>query len=434
MQTRSTANRLLSSRRVTGMRVRVQRERVLVVGGGAAGFFAAIACAERAPGAQVTLLEKSSQFLGKVRISGGGRCNVTHHLFDPREFSTRYPRGGRALIGAFQRFQARDTVAWFEQRGVTLKTEADGRMFPVTDSSETIVRCLTETARAAGVELRANCGVEQLERAEPGFNARLSTGEMLNARAVLLATGGARTAALAALATTLGHSIEAPVPSLFTFTIDAPWLRALAGIAVPCEVAVAGTKLRETGPLLITHAGVSGPAVLRLSAWGARQLHDSGYRFALRVNWLPQFTEERLLAEFQARRHSAGPRTVANSPMPPLSARLWAALVEQSGVSSTVRWAELSREQQRALARQLLQSDFQVIGKSLNKDEFVTCGGIPLKEVDFKTMQSRVCPGLYFAGELLDIDGITGGFNFQAAWTTGWIAGNAMADAIVALR
>jgi predicted Rossmann fold flavoprotein len=409
----------------------VTQQRILIVGGGAAGFFAAITCAEAAPDADVTVLERGPQFLQKVRISGGGRCNVTHHCFDPRELSARYPRGGRALIGLFRRFQARDTVEWFEARGVALKTEADGRMFPTTDSSETIVNCLLGEARRAGVKLRTNCPVEDaVAHPDSRFTLTLSSGETLACDRLLLALGGARTPALGKLATQLGHTLEPPVPSLFTFHVDCPWLRELSGVAVEAEVSVPDAGLRERAPLLVTHWGLSGPAVLRLSAWGARELHARDYRFPLRVNWLPAWTEERLSREFDSRRASHPARLVVNLPVAPLPSRLWEKLVAAAGIAADTRWSALSRQGQHALVQQLLRGEFQVTGKSLNKDEFVTCGGVRLSEVDLKTMQSRIRPGLYFAGELLDIDGVTGGFNFQAAWTTGWVAGQAMAESL----
>lgn len=403
--------------------------RIVIVGGGAAGFFAAIACAEAGTTAEIVILEKTSQFLSKVKISGGGRCNVTHACFNEREFAARFPRGERALIAPLKQFQASDTVAWFAARGVKLKTERDGRMFPVTDSSQTIIDCLLDAARAHGVKLKANCGVERVAKnAAGGFELTLSNGENLSCDRLLLATGGCRTPALGQLAVSLGHTLEAPVPSLFTFHIATPWLRGLAGISVEsAEVSVAETKLRERGALLITHWGLSGPVVLRLSAWGARVLHQMDYHCALRVNWLPQWNDEKLAQEFETRRKSQAARFVVNSPIAPAPARLWEQLVLAAGIARDTRWSALSRPSQHKLIQQLLRGDFPVSGKSLNKDEFVTCGGVKLGEVDFKTMQSRICPGLFFAGELLDIDGVTGGFNFQAAWTTGWIAGRAMA-------
>ncbi len=398
------------------------------MGGGAAGFFAAIACAEFCPAARVMVLEQSPRFLAKVRISGGGRCNVTHACFDPKELSNRYPRGGRALLGAFYQFQPRDTAAWFAARGVALKTEPDGRMFPSTNSSATIVECLLDAARKAGVELRTNHGVAAVARGvEGGYKLGLASGGSLDCDRLMLATGGCRGASAGHLACALGHTLELPVPSLFTFRVSLPWLRQLAGVSVPdTEISVVGEALKEPGPLLITHEGLSGPVVLRVSAWGARALHALDYRFTIRVNWLPSCGHESLAREIEHRRQSQPARFITNLPMAPLPGRLWEQLVFQSGIKPGTRWAELSRPSQHQLVQQLLATEFQVSGKSLNRDEFVTCGGVPLKEVNFKTMESRLCPGLYFGGELLDIDGLTGGFNFQAAWTTGWLAGQAM--------
>ena len=411
-----------------GIFVPMNSQRIIVVGGGAAGFFAAITAAEASPDVRVLLLERGPQVLAKVRISGGGRCNVTHACFDSREFANRYPRGEQALIGALKRFQASDTVVWFAARGVQLKTESDGRMFPTTDSSETIVDCLMSAARNAGVSVRTNCGVDSAHRTETGFELTLTGGETIPCDRLLLATGGCRAAIAGQLAASLGHTLEAPVPSLFTFQIALPWLRELAGVAVEiAAVSVPGTDLRERGPLLITHWGLSGPVVLRLSAWGARQLHALDYHFPLLVNWLPHLTSDALAREISSRRQAHGAKLVGNAPIAPLTARLWEALVRAAGLNRETRWAALTRAQQHQLAQQLTRTELAVTGKSLNKDEFVTCGGVKLGEVNFKTMESRVCPGLYFAGELLDIDGITGGFNFQAAWTTGWIAGNALA-------
>ena len=451
----------------------MRSQKVIVVGGGAAGFFAAIVCAESSPGAEVTVLERGSRFLDKVRISGGGRCNVTNACFDPGEFADHYPRGGKALLSPFLKFSARDTVAWFESRGVRLKTEGDGRMFPVSNSSQTILDCLVNSAQAAGVKLMLNCGVAQAAklpdgRFEVGLERRSPTrrveggvqdltcsettanrdlqragsetgapleaggnsfGGKLSCDRLVLATGGCRAAGAGQLAVSLGHSLEPPVPSLFTFQIESSWLHSLAGVSVElAEVSVPGTGLRERGPLLVTHAGLSGPAVLRLSAWGARALHGLNYRFRLRVNWLPALNAEGISRELNARRRSQPARLIVNLPLAPLPARLWERIVLAAGIPRDTRWASLTRVQAHALGQQLARSEFPVAGKSLNRDEFVTCGGVRLAEVNFKTMESRVCPGLFFAGELLDIDGVTGGFNFQAAWTTGFIAGRAAAD------
>ncbi|HEU6447235.1 MAG TPA: NAD(P)/FAD-dependent oxidoreductase [Verrucomicrobiae bacterium] len=406
--------------------------RIVIVGGGAAGFFAALACAEENPRAKIVILEKTSRPLHKVKISGGGRCNVTHALFNEREFAARYPRGERALIAPFKQFQASDTVEWFARRGVKLKTEADGRMFPTTDSSQTVIDCLLDAARKMEINLRTNCGVETVAKNSSGqFELTLSGGEILSGDKLLLATGGCRTVAPGQLAVSLGHTLETPVPSLFTFHIETPWLRELAGVSVEtAEVFVPGIKLRERGTLLITHWGLSGPAILRLSAWGARALHGLDYQFILNVNWLRDLREEQVGNEFQKRRESQGGKLIINSPLAPLPSRLWQQLVLAAGIPPETRWSAFPRALQLKLIQQLLRTEFHVRGKSLNKDEFVTCGGVKLSEVNFKTMESKICPGLFFAGELLDIDGITGGFNFQAAWTTGWIAGKSMARMI----
>lgn len=408
------------------------REQIAIIGGGAAGFFAAIACARANPENEVSIFERGSEFLTKVRISGGGRCNVTHACFDPRALSEHYPRGERALISPLHRFSPSDTVAWFEAHGVPLKTEPDGRMFPVTDSSHTIIDCLLGEARAAGVRLFPRSGVESAIRLGSG-GFQLTMGAVpapIFCDRLLLATGGSRSITGARIAQSLGHTIVPPVPSLFSLHVSTPWLRSLPGVSIPdIELAVSGTKLRERGPMLITHNGVSGPAVLRLSAWGARVLHGLDYRFILKVNWLPDPTTETVCAELQSRRQSNPNRLVINSPLPPLPARLWEQLALAAGIDPETRWTTLSRAKALDLARVLTGAELEVNGKSLNKDEFVTCGGVSLREINFKTMESRMTPGLYFAGELLDLDGVTGGFNFQAAWTTGWIAGHAMADA-----
>lgn len=404
---------------------------IAVVGGGAAGFFGAITAAEADPAARVTLYEATAHLLAKVRISGGGRCNATHACFEPRELARRYPRGGRELTGAFSRFQPRDTIAWFEARGVALKTEEDGRMFPTTDDSRTISDCLLAAARKAGVVIRTQCGVRTVARTDPGvFHLALTTGETVAADRLLLATGGNKSNAGWEIARALGHTIEPPVPSLFTFHVTDPRLQDLAGVSVEdAATAVAGTPLKERGPLLVTHWGLSGPAVLKLSAWGARLLAERDYRFTLRVNWAPRFNAETARAELE-RARAAEPRKQVTTFCPlgvPL--RLWERLIVAAGLAPTVPWTGVGNAALRALAAQVTEAEFAVSGKSLFKDEFVTCGGVKLSEVDFRTMESRLVPGLHFAGELLDLDGITGGFNFQAAWTTGWHAGRAMAAA-----
>jgi predicted Rossmann fold flavoprotein len=407
-----------------------ERRRILVAGGGAAGFFAAIACAEADPGAEVTLHEATMHPLAKVRVSGGGRCNVTHACFDARELASCFPRGARELIGPFNRFGPADTVAWFRDRGVELKTEKDGRMFPVTDDSATIVDCLMRAAAASGARLFTASGLKSLARI-PGDGRRLkavlTTGETILADRVLIATGGTKGSAGLPIAESLGHTIVPPVPSLFTFHIDDPRLKGLEGVAAPAVASVKNTRLCESGPVLVTHWGLSGPAILRLSAWGARELHDAGYRFTLSVNWAEARTTDEARTALERDRAAHPKRQVATANPFGVPARLWERLVAAAGIAPSAPWAGISNDVLRSLASQATATEFAVAGKSMNKEEFVTCGGVSLAEVDMATMESRLCPGLHLAGEVLDIDGITGGYNFQSAWTTGWQAGRAVA-------
>jgi predicted Rossmann fold flavoprotein len=411
-----------------------ERRRVVVAGGGAAGFFAAITCAEADPTAEVTIHEATLHPLAKVRVSGGGRCNVTHACPDLGEFAKAFPRGSREMIGPFHRFGPAETVAWFGDRGVETKTEKDGRMFPVTDDSSTIVDCLMEAAKKAGVRLFTQSGIRSVE-VNPGdprgrLTVGFSNGERVLADRVLVATGGTKGSAGLPIAESLGHSIEPPVPSLFTFHVDDPRIRGLEGVCAPAaEASVRGMRLSETGPVLVTHWGLSGPAVLKLSAWGARELHEAGYAFALSVNWVEPRSAEQARLELEAEKAAHPRRQISNSNPFGLPARLWERLVVASGADASSQWATVGKDTIRALSLQATQSEFAVKGKTMNKEEFVTCGGVRLGEVDMATMESRLCPGLYFAGEVLDIDGITGGYNFQAAWTTGWQAGRAMARA-----
>jgi predicted Rossmann fold flavoprotein len=345
----------------------------------------------------------------------------------------RYPRGGRELIGAFHRWQPRDTVEWFAARGVELKTEEDGRMFPVTDNSATIVDCLQQAARAAGVEV-LTMGVRKAERVgraggAPEFWLTLTDDTGVRCDRLLLATGGNRSSAGFTIAQSLGHAIEPLVPSLFTFHIDDARLVGLSGVALEnAAVAVEGTKLREAGPLLITHWGLSGPAVLKLSAWGARELANRNYEFTLQVNFAPPHSRESLVRELTAVREKNPRKQITTWSPLAMPQRLWERLVVSSGIAATTAWTAVGNAALQNLAGLVTGASFKVVGKSLFKDEFVTCGGVRLSEVDFRTMESRVCPGLHFAGEVLDIDGVTGGFNFQAAWTTGWLAGQAMGE------
>ncbi|MDX2185614.1 MAG: NAD(P)/FAD-dependent oxidoreductase [Opitutaceae bacterium] len=400
----------------------------IVVGGGAAGFFGAITCAETFPGREVRLLEATGHLLAKVRISGGGRCNVTHACWEPRELVKRYPRGSRELLGAFSRWQPRDTVAWFEARGVALKAEEDGRMFPTTDDSSTIVGCLEKAAHDAGVKIELHAAVREVTvhpGGSPRFTLALTDGTSLACDRLLIATGGNKSTL--PLLARLGHAIEPPVPSLFTFNITDPRLAGLAGLSVPNAATwVVGTKLREQGPVLVTHWGLSGPGILKLSAWGARELASLHYRFPLRVNWLGTQSVEKAKEQLAAERVQHPKRQLATANPFGLPGRLWEKLLHHVGAAPDLQWAGAGNALLAKLANELCGAEFAVEGKSTNKEEFVTCGGVRLSEVDFKTLESRVCPGLHFAGEVLDIDGITGGFNFQAAWTTARLAGLAM--------
>ncbi|ERN40932.1 flavoprotein, HI0933 family [Rubidibacter lacunae KORDI 51-2] len=401
---------------------------IAIVGGGAAGFFGAIAAATTDPTARVMLLEAGRHPLAKVRISGGGRCNVTHHCFDPATLVQSYPRGGRALRGAFSRFQPRDTVAWFATRGVALKTEADGRMFPTTDDSETIVTCLLDAAERAGVELRTGARVSHVRRLPEGRFALVSKSEELHSDRVLLATGSSPQGHL--WARELGHAVNKPVPSLFTFELADPQLLTLAGVSIETVRlrlhAPGKQRYEQTGPLLIAHWGLTGPAVLKLSAWAARVLHECNYQLPLSINWVPSENPETVRACLLNCRSERSRRQIGTACPLPLPRRVWHYLLQRSHIDRTTHWAEVANKAIERTVNELTRSQFEICGKGQFKDEFVTCGGVALKDVNFKTMESRRVPGLYLAGEVLDIDGITGGFNFQAAWTTGWLAGCAM--------
>jgi hypothetical protein len=409
--------------------------RVVVIGGGAAGFFAAIAAAKANPDVQVTLLEASQQPLSKVRISGGGRCNVTHACFDPKRLVQNYPRGSKALLGAFSRFQATDTIAWFANRGVKLKTEADGRMFPVTDNSETIVNCLMTTASSLGVELHSRAPVVAVKRIleqerAAYFEISLKSGETLKCDVCLLATGSNPIGYK--ISQELGHQVESPVPSLFTFNIKDEHLRQLAGVSVKSarlRLSLQGkSTLEQTGPLLITHWGLSGPAVLKLSAWGARILNETHYQATLLINWLPDLNQEEVREELLKVKAEWAFKPMLLHRGADLPHRLWQYLLMRIGITTEDRWSGLSNKALNQLVQELTQGKYLISGKGVFKEEFVTCGGINLKEVNFKTMESRLVPGLYFAGEILDIDGVTGGFNFQSAWTTAYLAGSAIGE------
>jgi len=402
---------------------------VIIAGGGPAGFFAAIRCAELNPKLHVLIIEKASQTLGKVLISGGGRCNVTHACFDPVQLVTFYPRGAAELRGAFSRFQPADTVKWFESRGVKLKTESDRRIFPVTDSSETIAECLRVSAKKAEVTVQVGTNLLKVEKSQRnGFRLEVrKEAEVfhLQTKKLLIATGS--DSKTREIVKSLGHSIEEPVPSLFTFKVKDKRIDGLAGVSVE-EVTLKMDPIIQRGALLITHWGLSGPAVLRLSAWGARELHEKKYRAKLLVNWLSDYTFDKALEVLHRSKdwHENARKKVSTQPaFSQIPERLWKQLVQFIGEKN---WGDVSKAELRKLAQELTTGEFMIEGKGQFKEEFVTCGGVRLNEVDFKMMQSRVVENLFFAGEVLDIDGITGGFNFQSSWTTGWLAGNALSE------
>lgn len=401
----------------------------IILGGGAAGFFAAINTARLNPDQQVIILEKSNKLLSKVRVSGGGRCNVTHACFDAGLLVKNYPRGEKALRQAFARFAATDAVVWFQERGVQLKTEADGRMFPVTDNSQTIIDCLLREAAHYKVDIRMHTEVTGITTENGQFTLQLADGQTLQCDNLLIATGGHPKASGYELLRKLGHTIVEPVPSLFTFNMPGDSVRELMGVSVEkALVKIPGMKNGQEGPLLITHWGMSGPAILKTSAWGARVLHDTQYRFDARIMWVQGRSEQEWRDLLNIFREQEKQKQVANANPLPVPKRLWDFFIRRAGMHAELRWADVSNKQLNKLLEILLNDTYRVEGKTTFKEEFVTCGGVDLKEVDFKTMESRKVPNLYFAGEVLDIDGVTGGFNFQSAWTTGMIAAHAMAS------
>jgi len=392
---------------------------VVIVGAGAAGLFAALQAKNSFPEARVAILEKTAVPLAKVRVSGGGRCNVTHACFDPKLLSTHYPRGGKELIGPFHRFQPLDTIEWFQQRGVELKTEADGRMFPVSDSSSTIIDCLLGEAERLGVELQLRKRIHSIAHTH-SFLIDLED-KQLECKALILCTGSSKEGYL--FAEKLGHTLSPPVPSLFTFTVPHFALADLSGISVnPVSIYLEDSSFTQTGALLLTHFGFSGPAILKLSAFGARYLHEKEYRFPLSIQWVLE-SEEILFQKLLEQKALYPDKSLSTQNPFKLAKNLWKMFVELT-CPLEKKMKDLSHKDLRSLAHKLYKDSYYVEGKTTHKEEFVTCGGIPLSEVNFKTMESKKCPGLFFAGEILDVDGITGGFNFQNAWTSGYLAGS----------
>ena len=396
--------------------------KLIVIGGGAAGFFCAVNAARMHPNLEVLILEKSNKLLSKVKVSGGGRCNTTHACFELGDLVKKYPRGQQFLKKSFHWFNTKDTIEWFEERGVQLKTEQDGRMFPDTNDSQTIINCLLQEADKYGVKLQLQTEVTSIKSSE-GFELQTANGKTFQCQWLCIATGGYPKAAMFDWLTALGHQIESPVPSLFTFNLPKHPITALMGVSVEkTQVKINGTKLVEEGPLLITHWGLSGPVVLKLSAWGARQLADAAYQYQITVNWVPDYHENSLREAWHGIRTSLSAQKIINRNPFGLPSRIWIFLLETAGINPEIRWADLASKDQNKLIQLLTGHSFQVNGKTTFKEEFVTCGGIKLSEIDANTMMSKKIPNLFFAGEVMDIDGVTGGFNFQNAWTSGWIA------------
>ncbi len=400
---------------------------LIVVGGGAAGFFGAIQAAEMKPGLQVLIIEKSNKILSKVRISGGGRCNVTHHCYNPFELAHHYPRGEKPLKNLFKSFHAEHIVKWFASKGVQLKVEDDGRMFPTTDSSQTIINCFVLRTQALNIKIEMGKALAKIEPHTNGFRIFCSDGDVYETGRVLIATGGSPNKQSYNFITDLGHAICEPIPSLFTFNDSENKFKDLMGIAVPnAEVRIEGTKFLQAGPILITHWGLSGPAVIKLSSWAAEYLHQANYTFTALVNWMGRTKEDELRAELTEYRSTRSRQRVMSNALFSLPQRLAQRLCVMAEIDDTKTWSELSTKKINKLIEFLIRCPFQIKGKTTFKEEFVTCGGVDLKEINFETMESRKFENVFFAGEVLNIDGETGGFNFQSAWTTAFIAAKAI--------
>lgn len=411
-----------------------KRLKIIIIGGGAAGFFAAITCAETNPNSEVIILERGKEVLGKVKISGGGRCNVTHAIWTPRELVKNYPRGAKALLGPFSKFCTGDTVDWFAKRGVETKIEEDGRMFPVSDSSQSIIDCLWKSAKRAGVKIFTSSRVENIyppEQKNQAWKVMLNRGEALYADKVMLATGS--NPKMWDMVGHLGHKIVPPVPSLFTFNIKDPRIKDLLGISMPrVEVRINGIQLSKNartanGPLLITHWGMSGPAILKLSAIAARELHEKNYHFTITLNWRYGYSQQETVEDLEEIGEKNPKKLVRSQAFFDFPARLWQRIISAAGIPDDRKWGEIGKKMRNRLAAQITQAEFEVKGKSTFKEEFVTAGGIDLDEVNFQGFESKIHNNLHFAGEVINIDAVTGGFNFQAAWTGGFLAGLALA-------
>ena len=396
---------------------------IAIIGGGAAGFFAALSAASYSTNTNITLYEKTNKLLSKVKVSGGGRCNVTNHCFKIAEFASHYPRGSKFMKKCLGEFDSKNTIEWFQSRGVRLKAETDNRMFPITDDSQTIIDCLTLEAKNLGVPIINSMAISEIKPIEDGFLLTSANGEV-KANKVIVASGGSPKAEGLSWLRQLGHNISSPVPSLFTFNMPGNEVTQLMGLSVDhTQVKVQGSKLVSDGPLLITHWGMSGPAILKLSAWGARELNEKEYHFSILVSWVGKQKEDGVREIIFTESASSGKRKISNRNPLLLPQRLWCYLLNKVGLNEDKVWSEMSKKDMNRLINILTNDEYEVKGKTTFKEEFVTCGGVALEDIDHKTMESKQRKGMYFCGEVMDIDGITGGFNFQAAWTTGYIAG-----------
>ncbi|WP_439506958.1 NAD(P)/FAD-dependent oxidoreductase [Sediminibacterium sp.] len=404
-------------------------KKLIVIGGGAAGFFCAVNAARKNPNLEVTIFEKSNKLLSKVKISGGGRCNTTHELFEIPSLIKKYPRGEQFLKKAFYQFNTLDTIEWFAERSVELHAEADGRMFPITNNSATIIECLLKEADRYKVKIHLQTEVKKIIKNNSVFEIQTNHSALIKADYICIACGGLPKMDMFNWIKQLGHAIQSPVPSLFTFNMPKHPITTLMGLSVSnAVIKISGTKLKEQGALLITHWGLSGPVVLKLSAWGARQLADRGYQFSIQVNWLGETTDALLRADWSFYREQFSANKMGSKYPFALPSRLWLFLLEEAAISPDTRWGELKGTNQNKLIQLLTSQVFEINGKTTFKEEFVTCGGVELSTIHPQTMESKLVPGLYFAGEVMDIDGITGGFNFQHAWTSGYNAAKAIAE------
>ena len=403
----------------------MDKQQAVVIGGGAAGFFCAISIAEFNPDIRVLILESGKQTLRKVKISGGGRCNLTHHCFEPQSLVTHYPRGQRELLGPFFQWQPNDMIRWFHDRGIPTKREEDGRVFPSSNSSQSVIECFESEARGAGIQVIKNSPVTSFGYSEGNglWEVKTEKAETYTASHLCVACGTLKHSKISSYLEALGHSISPPIPSLFAFNIPKHPLAELSGLSLPeAQVSIPSLKISQEGPILITHRGLSGPSVIKLSSWAAKKLFQKNYRFTININWLGAAEGSKSAETIKNARAQYPKSSIAKCPFTVIPKRLWQKLLEIQNIPQDITWSHLSRQQEEMILDGLVRFSLPVDGKTTNKEEFVTCGGVSLKEINFKTMESKKIERLFFAGECLDIDGVTGGFNFQSAWTTARIA------------